>query len=184
MSAGRIDVSKDFTVAFEMNLGASDFGADGAAVVFHNDPRGVAAVGHAGGSLGVGGIANGLAIEFDTYYNKDNNPQPNKDISADHTSFVGTASDFGTTAVALPNIEDGAWHPVVVTWDAATQTLSYTFDHQSAGTLTADLVNEFFGGSQYAYFGFGAATGGLTNTQSVRNVSTNATFESEEEVPA
>jgi hypothetical protein len=138
----------------------------------------VAAVGGAGGGLGVGGIRNGLAIEFDTYANLVNNPQPNADIVADHTSFVGTDSAFGTTAVALPNIENGAWHSVVVSWNAAAQTLSYTFDNQSAGTLTADIVSTFFGGSKFVYFGFGAATGGLSNTQSVRNVSTNATFES------
>jgi glucose/arabinose dehydrogenase len=177
MSSQRIDVSRDFTLAFEINVGANDFGADGAAVVFHNDARGVAAVGGAGGALGVGGIRNGLAIEFDTYANVFNNPQPNADIVADHTSFVGTDSAFGTTAVALPNIENGAWHSVVVSWNAAAQTLSYTFDNQSAGTLNSDIANQFFGGSQYAYFGFGAATGGLSNTQSVRNVSTNATFE-------
>ncbi|WP_205850445.1 PQQ-dependent sugar dehydrogenase, partial [Mycolicibacterium sp. CR10] len=40
MSTGRIDVRQDFIVVFEVNLGASDAGADGAAIVFHNDPRG------------------------------------------------------------------------------------------------------------------------------------------------
>ena len=68
MSTQRIDVRQDFTVAFEVNLGDSD-GADGAAVVFHNDPRGAGAIGGAGGGLGISGIANGLAIEFDTYNN-------------------------------------------------------------------------------------------------------------------
>jgi hypothetical protein len=174
MSSQRIDVSRDFTLAFEINLGADDFGADGAAVVFHNDARGVAAVGGAGGALGVGGIRNGLAIEFDTYANVFNNPQPNADIVADHTSFVGTDSAFGTRAVALPDVEDGAWHSVVVTWNAAAQTLSYTFDNQSAGTLKSDIANQFFGDSQYAYFGFTASTGAFSNTQSIRNVRTNA----------
>jgi glucose/arabinose dehydrogenase len=184
MSAGRIDVSRDFTVAFEMYLGADDFGADGAALVFHNDPRGAGAIGRAGGGLGVGGIADGLAIEFDTYANVFNNPQPNADIVADHTSFIGTDRAFGTVAVALPNIENGTWHAVVVSWNATAQTLSYTVDNRSAGSLTADLVSEFFGGSQFVHFGFGAATGGLSNTQSVRNVSTNATFESQAELSA
>jgi hypothetical protein len=130
--------------------------------------------------LGASGIRNGLAIEFDTYANLPDNPfQPNADIAADHTSFVGTDSAFGTTAVALPNIENGAWHSVVVTWNAAAQTLSYTFDNQSAGTLNSDIVTQFFGGSRYAYFGFTASTGGFSNTQSVRNVRTKATFESQ-----
>ena len=67
MSTGRIDVRQNFTVAFDVNLGTSDAGADGAAIVFHNDPRGANAIGAPGSGLAVGGIQNGLAIEFDTY---------------------------------------------------------------------------------------------------------------------
>ena len=185
MSAERIDVSRDFTVAFEINLGADNAGADGAAIVFHNDPRGAGAVGGFGGALGATGIRNGLAIEFDTYANGAANAgQPDADIVADHTSFVGTDSAFGTTAVALPDIEDGAWHSVVVTWNAAAQTLSYTFDNQPGGVLNSDLSTQFFGGSQFVHFGFTASTGWLGNTQSVRNVSTDATFESPAELSA
>ena len=58
---------------------------------------------------------------------------PGSDIASDHTGFLGTNSAFATTPVALPNIENGAWHPVVVTWNAATQTLSYTLDGQPRG---------------------------------------------------
>ena len=137
--AGRIDVRQDFTAAFEVNLGASDGGADGVAVVFHNDARGADAVGVHGTGLGVGGIDNGLAIEFDTYnssaVNLSESSMPGVDIASDHTGFLGTDSAFASTPVALPNIEDGGWHAVVVTWNAATQTMSYTFDGQSIGTL-------------------------------------------------
>jgi hypothetical protein len=182
MSAGRIDVRQNFTVAFEVNLGASDAGADGAAIVFHNDPRGAGAVGAGGSGLGVGGIQNGLAIEFDTYNSTaaglSGAGMPGFDIASDHTGFLGTNSAFASMPVALPNIEDGGWHPVVVTWNAATQTLSYTFDNQPMGTpLTGDIATQFLGGSNFAYFGFGAGTGGLSNTQSVRNVNVTATFE-------
>ena len=103
---------------------------------------------------------------------------PGSDIASDHTGFLGTNSAFATTPVALANIENGAWHPVVVTWNAATQTLSYTFDGQPMGTpLTSNIATQFLGGSNFAYFGFGAGTGGLSNTQSVRNISVTATFE-------
>ncbi len=174
--------SKDFTVAFDVNLGASDAGADGAAIVFHNDPRGANAIGIHGSGLAVGGIQNGLAIEFDTYnstaVNLSDSDMPGFDIASDHTGFLGTDSAFATTPVALPNIEDGAWHPVVVTWNATTQTLNYTFDNQPMGTpLTSDIATQFLGGSNFAYFGFGAGTGGLSNTQSVRNINVTATFE-------
>src|SRR6185312_9005613 len=182
MSTGRIDVSQNFTVAFEVNLGASDSGADGAAIVFHNDPRGASAIGAGGSGLAVGGIQNGLAIEFDTYNSSaadlSDNGMPGSDIASDHTGFLDTDSAFATTPVALANIENGAWHPVVVTWNAATQTLSYTLDGQPMGTpLTGNIATQFLGGSNFAYFGFGASTGGLSNTQSVRNVNVTATFE-------
>ena len=182
MSTGRIDVRQNFTVAFEVNLGTSDGGADGAAIVFHNDPRGADAIGAAGTGLAVGGIQNGLAIEFDTYNSSaadlSGNGMPGSDIASDHTGFLGTNSAFATTPWPSPNIEDGAWHPVVVTWNAATQTLSYTFDNQPMGTpLTGDIATQFLGGSNFAYVGFGAGTGGLNNTQSVRNISVTATLE-------
>ena len=107
--------------------------------------------------MAVGGIQNGLAIEFDTYNNGAG------DIASDHTGFRGTSSAFATTPVALANIENGAWHPVVVTWNATTQTLSYTFDGQPMGTpLTSNIATQFLGGSNFAYFGFGAGTGGLS----------------------
>ena len=131
--------------------------------------------------MGVGGIQNGLAIEFDTYNSSAaglaDTGMHGSDIASDHTGFLGTNSAFATTPVALPNIENGAWHPVVVTWNAATQTLSYTFDGQPMGTLTGNIATQFLGGSNFAYFGFGAGTGGLGNTQSVRNINVTATFE-------
>ncbi|TPG31119.1 lectin-like domain-containing protein, partial [Mycolicibacterium hodleri] len=96
------------------------------------------------------------------------------------TNFLDTDGAFATTAVALPNIEDGAWHRVVVTWNAATKTMSYTFDNQAIGTpLTSNIATQFLGGSNFAYYGFGAATGALSNTQSIRNVTTTATFENQ-----
>ena len=66
----------------------------------------------------------------------------------------------------------------MVSWNAATQTMSYTFDNQPMGTpLTGNIATQFFGGSNFAYVGFGAGTGGLSNIQSVRNINITATTE-------
>ncbi len=179
ISNQRIDVNDDFTITFEINLGTNDNGADGTAIVFHNDPLGTEAIGTIGGGLAMAGIENGLAIEFDTYDNN-NDGTPSPDIPADHTNFRSTDDTFATTPYALPNIEDGAWHTVTVTWNATTQTLSYTFDDQPTGTpLTSDITTAFFGGSNLVYFGFTAATGGLSNTQQIRNITTTATLENQ-----
>ncbi|WP_131815673.1 lectin-like domain-containing protein [Mycolicibacterium flavescens] len=181
MSQGRIDVRQDFTLGFEVNLGDSDGGADGVAVVLHNDARGVEAVGIHGTGLGVGGIADGLAIEFDTYYSSALNlvesSMPGVEIADDHTGFVGTDTGFASTPVALPDLEDGDWHAVVVHWDADAQTLSYTLDGQAMGTLNSDIVTEFLGGSDFAHIGIGAGTGSLTNPHAVRGITITATAE-------
>ena len=71
------------------NLGSSDAGADGAAIVYHNDARGVNAIGAPGSDLGISGIANGLAIEFDTF----------GEIASDHTNFRAATGGFATPRV-------------------------------------------------------------------------------------
>ena len=45
--------------------------------------------------------------------------------------------------------------------------------------LTGDLATQYFGGSDFAYVGFGASTGGLSNTQGVRNIVVSATLENQ-----
>ncbi len=173
MSNDRIDVSQDFTIAFDVFLG-KDKGADGMSFVLHNDPVGSRAI---GGELGAGGIRNGLAIEFDTY----NNGGAAGDIATDHTRFVDTDApkplSFVSGAVSLGNIEDSFWHAVQVSWDAETQKLTYSFDGIVVGTLTKNLANAYFGGSDFVHFGFTAITGGANNLQQVRLVDIAATFE-------
>ncbi len=117
-------------------------------------------------SLGASGIRNGVGIAFDTFQNA-----PFGDIANDHTNFIKTDAPLDqarlSDQVDLGNIEDGNWHKVHVSWDVAQQTLSYSFDGKQAGTLTGDLASQYFAGFNYAYFGFTAATGGLSNLQQV-----------------
>ena len=179
MSTGRIDLRQNFAISFQAYLGTNDGGADGLAFLIHNDPAGFNAIGAPGGGLAIGGIQNGLAIEFDTYANSPGDIINGglDTIANDHTSFLDTDGPFGTTLFDLGNIEDGQWHSVSITWNAVTQTLSYTFDGQQVGTLSADIVSGYLGGSDFAYFGFGAGTGGLANDQRVRVTSIDATLE-------
>src|SRR5262249_45613729 len=158
------------TISFQAFLGTNDGGADGLAFVIHNDLDGVNAIGASGSGLGIGGIHNGLAIEFDTYPSSPAQiVSGGPGIAQDHTDFLDTDGPFATAPVSLGNIEDGQWHNVSATWNATTQTLSYTFDGQQAGPpLTSNIVSEYLGGSDFAYFGVGAGTGGLSNIQRVR----------------
>ena len=162
MSFGTIDFNKDFNFNVEVYLGANDGGADGMAIVFHNDPNGVNAVGGFGDGLGALGIKNGISIEFDTWQN-------GGEIVQDHTHIKLTQSwsDL-TTMKALPNIEDGQWHLVNFNWNASTQTLSYTIDGNLIENFTNDLVTNVFNNESNIFFGFTAGTGGAKNEQKVR----------------
>ncbi len=178
MSIARIDLRQDFNISFDVFLGASDAGADGLGFVLHNSPDGTNAIGAVGGGLSFAGIQDGLAIEFDTW----NNPSEKiisggDDIVNDHTGFVDTDGAFGSTPFDLGNIEDGQWHSVEVIWDASTQTLSYSFDGQQVGVLTGDISADYLGGSDFAHFGFTAATGGSINEHKVQVTAVSATFE-------
>jgi hypothetical protein len=117
--------------------------------------------------LGATGIHNGVGIAFDTFQNATWG-----DIANDHTNFFKTDAPPDqarlSAQVDLGNIEDGNWHDVLVSWDVALQTLSYSFDGKQAGTLTGDLANTYLAGSEFADFGFTGATGGLSNLQQVQ----------------
>jgi hypothetical protein len=178
ISAGRIDLRQDFSISFDVFLGTSDAGADGLGFILHNSPDGFNAIGSGGSGMGFAGIQNGLAIEFDTW----NNPSEKiisggPDIVNDHTGFVDTDGSFGSTPFDLGNIEDGQWHSVAVSWDASSQTLSYTVDGQQAGVLTGDIAAQYLGGSDFAHFGFVASTGGAINEHKVQVTAISATFE-------
>ena len=176
MSDKRIDLTHDFDLSFDVLMGNKANAGDGIAFVLHNDPFGNNALGATGGGLGAAGLLNGLAIQFDTSQNAKLG-----DITANHTDFVTTDPHAATyrlsDQVALNNLTDGNWHNVHVYWNAATQTLTYTFDGEQVGQLSQDLANAYFGGSNSVYFGFTGATGGESDLHQIRINSLNATFE-------
>lgn len=162
----KIDFTQSFSLSMEINLGSVD-GADGMAVFFHNDPLRGDVIGGPGGNLGVSGIENVFGIEFDTY----NNETVQDNVAGDHSNFLTTVGGNISPlsqAVSLGELEDGAWRDLEITWDAASQTLSYQLNGVAVGSYTGDLAAEFFAGSSGAYLAVAGATGGLGNAQSVR----------------
>ncbi|WP_159439339.1 lectin-like domain-containing protein, partial [Tenacibaculum agarivorans] len=170
-------------------------GADGIAFVLHNDPNGSATVGQAGAGIGASNIVNGLAIEFDTFDNgpfgADEGPVAGLPMQAgatrkfDHTSIWDT--DAGTNPFGgspgnpfdhigdLPvtqvgpggEVEDGAFHKIVVHWDATNQVLSWAVDDVFVGRFTDDIITNRLGGGNFAYVGVSASTGGLRNRHQI-----------------
>ncbi len=179
MSNIQIDMAQDFNLSFAINLGTLDApGADGIAFIFHNDPAGALAVGSFGGGIGAQGIQNGIVIEFDTYVNTDFGDAFEAANSNDHTRVwdsdtggllpIPTPPDYLTPETLLGNIEDGLYHDVVINWDAAALTLTYSFDGTTIASITNDLVTNYFGGSNLVHFGVTGGTGTFFNDQRVR----------------
>ena len=159
-SMASIDLNSDFDLSFAFYAGSNDVAGGGLSFVLQNDLLGGDALGGNGTALGAGGIRNGLGIAF------------SMENGADRTNFFDT--DLGPSSGALSpqttlgNLEDGNWHSAQVTWDADTQTLSYWVDGVLGGTLTGDLAQQYFGGSDLVHFGFTGSTGKTANGQLVQ----------------
>ncbi|CAA7194925.1 lectin-like domain-containing protein [Chryseobacterium potabilaquae] len=166
---GKIDFSKNFSFTMQVYLGANAGGADGLAVVFQNSPNGYNAIGSNGAGLGAQGIANGIALEIDTFMNPGD---PGYDHGTIRTSSDWTAlSGDGPLKPSQATVKDGMWHEVTVNWSTVTNTLAYTFDGNpvAAHTFPTSGSNSIIGilGSTQAYFGYTGSTGGATNDQRI-----------------
>jgi hypothetical protein len=177
MSNARVDLSKDFVINFDAFLGRSDRGGEGLTFLLHNDPHGADADGRGGNALGALGIRDGLGLELDTAFSRTGF----RDVRADHANFFDTDAAAGMTsitkAIGLRNIENGRWHNVVLNWDADTEILNFSFNGVNRGSLSGDIVQQYLGGSDYAYFGFTAATSRAVNAQQIKINSVQAVFE-------
>ncbi|MBC1917175.1 DUF5011 domain-containing protein [Listeria booriae] len=169
-SANKVNLTKNFHLEANLYMGANQNGADGMAFVMQNDPRGNSALGQLGGALGAYGsnfIQNALSVEFDTYYNEDMDRDvvPNRE----HMAITIPSADSTITHHALNilpggvHFADGKEHPVVFDWDAATKTLSYSYQGYTGSYQVQDL-QATFGGSE-VIFGFTGSTGSEKNLQ-------------------
>lgn len=159
--------SGTITWDYEIYLGNEEAGGDGIAFVIQQ--QGSDAIGGPNGAIGYGGIMPSVAIEIDTRY------QSHQDAVAsnvDHMGmfFNGSFNSAPTAGpVILPNMEDGAYHQLTVTW-------SYNSSSPFASTLTATLDGTYsvaygfdpailFNNSDPIYVGF---TGAQINSTEMR----------------
>jgi len=168
-SGSQINFNSDFSLSLNYYFGNNINGADGNTFTFQ--PSGSTACGQAGGQLGAGGIANSLAIEFDTYDN--DNPAHVYDMTCDHVAVEIDGNMQNTAPYCGPvcakagggNIDDGGTYEVEIAWDATAQQLSIYFDGNLRLNCSGDFVNTVFGGQNNVYWGATSATGGLNNQQ-------------------
>lgn len=182
-----LDFSRPFSINLRLYLGTRDSnplsnvpddGADGGAVLFQRDPRGLSAIGEFGGELGAQGISPVVGVEFDTY----NNAALYNDVTMgdeDHVSVFHTATTPARNhltpapvcmneAAVCTNFEDGKYHAFRVEWTGTTGAnanhLIVRVDEKVRVDVVNDLVANYFAGNPAGiYFGFAASTGDSRN---------------------
>ncbi len=160
----KINFNEDFKISADIYLGTKDDGADGMAMVFQVTGNDIVST---GSGIGYQGVSPSIAIEFDTYQNRDELNDPAQDHVAVRTngSPIHTASDY----VEVGNLEDGKYHPMTFEWNAAKQTFNLTLDGKQLFKDKSIPENGLAG--QQVYFGFTAATGLYSNLHKVRRIS-------------
>ena len=176
----KVDLNNDFAFRAEIYAGNNDGGADGFAIVFHDDPNGVNALGLDGVNLGFGGydttwgaynatdaISPSVAFEIDTY----DNGVSQGDVSPDHIAISLNGDVYNAISTPattpLPNIEDDNYHDVLIEWDSTTQTFYFEIDGTYSTSYSADVINNVFSGENLVNFGFTGSTGGYNNRQTI-----------------
>lgn len=164
-----VNTDTSFQTQFQFRLDGAQgaAGADGFAFVLQNDPRGLQARGAAGGGLGLSGITNSLAIEFDTWQNEN-------DVNNNHIAVVINGDIANPRSVRIPafDLNSGSTINAWVDYNGNTDQLAVYLNNgttkpdQPLMMLEIDLTSVV--GSQ-AYLGFTGATGGSANVHRVLN---------------
>lgn len=170
-------LSRNFSIFFELNFGTKDAtGADGFAFLLSNVCSPTLRTGQ---GLGVSGIDQSIAVEFDTW---DNGSTMN-DILQDHVgiysngqlNLAGNIMDGATAPVCMSpscsNMEDGQWHSVEIRWEylsATSQRLSVYINGNLRTSSTRNHIADQFNNTQTVFWSVSASTGGSSNVQQFR----------------
>ena len=161
-----IDTDTDFSTQFQFQLSGGD-GANGAdGFTFLLNGGGSNALGDAGSKLGYGGIAQSLAIEFDTYNWKE--------VNGNHVALLTNGNTSSHLSLGTPGFDlNGsglltAWIDYSGQTDELSVYLSETETRPTAALFehTIDITSVL---GENAYVGFSGGTGGLTNNQDIYN---------------
>lgn len=167
-----LNLDADFSLEFEIYLGAKDGGADGLAFVLQRSVQGTSAL-STGGGLGYKGISPAVAVEYDTWENSNY-----KDPFYDHIAIMKNgsvthdATQPGSPVFMVSNLEDGKYHKTKITWQAATKTMKVSWDGKPQITQKIDMKAGVFGNDPGVYWGWTGATGDAFNEQKVKIINT------------
>ncbi len=163
----QIDLTQDFRVNFQMNLGCQDGnGADGMAFAFQPIST---TIGTGGGGMGILGVSPSLAVEFDTYTNGNYNDPSYDHVAISRDGVIDHDFDLAGPETIIDgnnNAEDCTEHEVHIFWTAISQTLYVYVDCVLRVSYTGDVIDDVFGGDPMVYWGLTSATGALHNVHS------------------
>ena len=136
-------------------------GADGIAFCLQNDPRGVAALGGAGGDLGVSGITPSAELTFNIYGGSPGG------VGMSFGTNGGNGNPYNSTAPV--DIASGDPIAVNVVYYNGVANVTLTDTTTSATFSTSLPVGSLptILGAQTAYVGFTGAVGGVTSAQTI-----------------
>lgn len=156
------NVKNDFAIEIGFQITNSDpAGADGIAFVIQNTSEAI--IGQYGGGIGYAGIPNGLAIEFDTYFNGDRN-DPNDNHISIQSNGTGPISDNHVftlgIASSIPVMEDGKEH--VLRIEYVSKVFKVFLDDMSVPKIVSyvDMDSLLNLDNGMAWLGFTSSTGG------------------------
>ena len=173
----QVDLSTNFSLRFKVTFGSDNFGGEGMAFVFQ---PGAWTLGAGDFGMGFQGLANTLAVEFDTRDNQGSGQISNWDIAGDHISIMQNGSinhNSPDCLTGLPldpistltgDVEDGDSHLVEIIWTAgAVQTLEVQVDGATSISHTSDMISSALGGNTMVTWGWTGATSTFANQQIV-----------------
>ncbi len=169
-SQNRIDLSQNFKIYAKLNFGNASSGADGMAFVIQYLGSNL---GSAGEGLGFGAISPSLGIEFDSYQNPYDPPYDHAALVKNGNSQHQSSPSNTLQGPQIPlktngaTVKDDKYYPVAIIWNASTKTITCSFDGVQKINKVIDLTKDIFKDSQYVYWGFTGATGGLSNSHFV-----------------
>jgi hypothetical protein len=143
-------------------------GGDGFAFVIQNER--VSALGRSGGSIGYDGIANSLAVEFDTWCNPND---PNGNHVSVHTrgTYLNSNDEAFSlgSSTTIPNISDGNAHTVKINYVPGTMRIFLDNFMTPVLEVSVDLASTLNLDGGQAWVGFTAATGGAQENHDLLN---------------
>jgi gliding motility-associated-like protein len=169
-----IDLTNPFDYIFTVNFGCDNTGGEGVAFVLQS---GAWTLGSNGAGIGYQGIANSLAIEFDTRDNQAAGENMFGDNSADHVAIQANGSidhlsannllGFGTLYNINPassEVENCQDHLIEIIWDPATTSFDVIVNGSSSfggPQNVGNIVANQFGGNPIVTWGWTGSTGVL-----------------------